>query len=90
MGRMLVLVAVLGLATFPAIAAPPGEKSSLETATGHKQGYEKTVSAPSQEPSWGWCRRASLRWGVRREIQMNDRHTRSIWMPFPSIGTKCR
>ena len=53
MGRMLVLVAVLGLATFPAIAAPPGEKSSLETATGHKQGYEKTVSAPSQEPSMG-------------------------------------
>ena len=31
----------------------PGEKSSLETATGHKQGYEKTVSAPSQEPSMG-------------------------------------
>ncbi len=51
MRRMLILIAVFGLAVCPAMAAVTGEKGHLESATGPKQGYEKTVSAQSQDPS---------------------------------------
>src|SRR5262245_10596421 len=51
MRRMFVLVALIGLAACPAIAAITGEKGALETATDHKQGYEGRVSTQSQEPS---------------------------------------
>ncbi|MEP6936164.1 MAG: formylglycine-generating enzyme family protein [Nitrospirota bacterium] len=51
MRRMCVLVALLGLAAYPAMAAPLGDKGLQESATGHKQGYEKTVSAQAQDPS---------------------------------------
>ena len=51
MRRMLVLVTLFGLAVYPVMAAVPGDKGPQESATGHKQGYEKTVSAQSQEPS---------------------------------------
>ena len=51
MRRMLVLVALLGLAAYPAMAAVTGDKGPQESATGHKHGYEKTMSAQSQEPS---------------------------------------
>jgi formylglycine-generating enzyme required for sulfatase activity len=51
MRRMCVLVALLGLAAYPAMAAPLGDKGLQESATGHKQGYEKTVSAQVQDPS---------------------------------------
>ncbi|MGH8104575.1 MAG: formylglycine-generating enzyme family protein, partial [bacterium] len=51
MRRMLVLVAVLGLAAYPAMAAVSGDKGAQESATGDKQSYEKTASAQSQEPS---------------------------------------
>ena len=51
MRRMLVLVALFGLVAYPAMAAAPSEKGPQESATGDKQGYEKTVSAQSQEPS---------------------------------------
>jgi len=51
MRRMCVLVALLGLAAYPAMAAPLADKGPQESATGHKQGHEKTVSAQSQDPS---------------------------------------
>ena len=51
MRQMLVLVAVLNLATSPAMAEVTGEKGSLESATKHIQGYEKTGSTQSQELS---------------------------------------
>ena len=51
MRRMLVLVALLGLAAYQAMAAVPGDKGPQESSTGHKQGYEKTMSAQSHEPS---------------------------------------
>ena len=51
MRRMCVLVALLGLVAYPAMAAPLGDKGSQQSATGHKRGDEKTVSAQSHEPS---------------------------------------
>jgi len=51
MRRVFMPVALLCLAASPAMAAITGGKGSLESATGHKQGYEKTVSAQSQESS---------------------------------------
>ena len=51
MRRICVLVALLGLAAYPAMAASLGDKGPQESATGHKQGSEKTVSAQSQDPS---------------------------------------
>jgi formylglycine-generating enzyme required for sulfatase activity len=51
MRSMLILVALLGLAAYPAMAAPRGDKGHQEFATGHQQGYGKTVSAQSQDPS---------------------------------------
>ena len=51
MRRMLVLVAFLGLAVYPAMATVTGDKGPQESATGHKQDHENTVSAQSQEPS---------------------------------------
>jgi formylglycine-generating enzyme required for sulfatase activity len=51
MRSMLMLVAVLGLAAYPAIAAVTGEKGPLEVVTGQQQGYAKTVSAQSQDPT---------------------------------------
>ena len=51
MRRMLVLVALLGFAVYPAMAAAPVDKGAQESATGHKQSSEKTASAQSQEPS---------------------------------------
>jgi len=45
MRSMLMLVAVLGLAAYPAMAAVTGEKGPLDVATGQQQGYGKTVSA---------------------------------------------
>ena len=51
MRRMFVMVAWFGLVTYPAIAAIAGENRPLQPATGHTQGYVKTVSAQSQEPS---------------------------------------
>ena len=51
MRRKLVLVALLGLAAYPAMAAPLGDKGLQEFSTGHKQGYEMTVVAQSSDPS---------------------------------------
>ena len=51
MRRICVLVALLGLAAYPAMAASLGDKGHQDSATGHKQGSEKTVSAQSQDPS---------------------------------------
>ena len=51
MRRICVLVALLGLAAYPAMAASLGDKGPQDSATGHKQGSEKTVSAQSQDPS---------------------------------------
>ncbi|HKO29532.1 MAG TPA: formylglycine-generating enzyme family protein [Nitrospiraceae bacterium] len=51
MRRMWMLVVVIGLTAYPAIAAITGEKAPLESVTGHQQGYEKTVSTQSQDPS---------------------------------------
>ena len=51
MRRMLVLVALPGLAAYPAMAAAPSDKGAQESAAGHKQSNEKTASAQSQEPS---------------------------------------
>jgi len=51
MRRMFVMVAWFGLVTYPAMAAIAGENSPLQPATGHNQGYVRTVSAQSQEPS---------------------------------------
>jgi formylglycine-generating enzyme required for sulfatase activity len=48
---MLMLVAVLGLAAYPAMAAVTGEKGPLESLTGPTGGYGKTVSAQSPDPS---------------------------------------
>jgi formylglycine-generating enzyme required for sulfatase activity len=50
MRRILVLVALSGLAACPAMAAITGEKGPVQSAAGHTQGYEKMVSAQSQEP----------------------------------------
>jgi len=49
MRTMLVLVALLGLAAYPAMAAPPVDKGSKELATGQKQGQEKPAAAPPAE-----------------------------------------
>jgi formylglycine-generating enzyme required for sulfatase activity len=46
---MFVLLALLGLAAHPAVAAAPVEKGAKELATGQKQGQEKPVSAKPQE-----------------------------------------
>ncbi len=51
MRSMVVLVAVFGLAAYPAMAAVTGEKGSLQSLTGDTSGYGKTVSAQSQDPS---------------------------------------
>jgi len=51
MRTMLVLLALLGLATYPAIAAPPGDKGTKELASGQKQSQEKLASAQPQEMS---------------------------------------
>ncbi len=51
MRSMLMLVTVLGLAAYPAMAAVTGEKGPLEVVTGQQQGYAKTVSAQSQDPT---------------------------------------
>ena len=48
---ILVLVALFGLAAYPAIAAPPVEKGAKESATGQKQSQEKPASAQPQEGS---------------------------------------
>jgi len=49
MRMMLVLVALLGLAVHPAMAAAPVEKGAKESATGQKQSQEKPVLAQPQE-----------------------------------------
>jgi formylglycine-generating enzyme required for sulfatase activity len=48
---MLVLVALLGLAAYPAMAAPPVDKGSKELATGQKQSQGKPAAAQPQEGS---------------------------------------
>ena len=49
MRMMLVLVAVLGLAVYPAMAAPPVEKGAKESATGKKQSPETPAAAKLPE-----------------------------------------
>ena len=49
MRTMLVLVALLGLAAYPAMAAAPGEKGAKESATGKKQSQETPVAAKPPE-----------------------------------------
>jgi formylglycine-generating enzyme required for sulfatase activity len=51
MRSMVMLVAVLGLAAYPAMAAVTGEKGPLDVVTGQQQGYGKTASAQSQDPT---------------------------------------
>jgi formylglycine-generating enzyme required for sulfatase activity len=51
MRKLLIVVAMLGLAAYPVLAGVTSEKGSQESATGPKQGYEKSVAAQSQEPS---------------------------------------
>src|SRR5262249_34741220 len=51
MRRMLVMVTWFGLVIYPTMAAISGEIGPLQPATGHNQGYVKTVSAQSPEPS---------------------------------------
>ena len=49
MRMMIVLVALLGLAVYPAMAAAPVEKGAKELATGQKPSQEKPVVAPPPE-----------------------------------------
>ena len=49
MRMMIVLVALLGLAAYPAMAAAPVEKGAKELATGQKPSQEKPVVAPPPE-----------------------------------------
>ena len=51
MRMMLVLVALLGLAAYPATAAPPVDKGAKELATGQKQSQEKPALAQPVEGS---------------------------------------
>lgn len=51
MRMMLVLVALLGLATHSAMGAPPVEKGAKESATGQKQSQAKPAAAQPQEGS---------------------------------------
>ena len=51
MRKILVLVALLGLAAHPAMAAPPVEKGAKELAPGQKQGQEKPASGRPPEGS---------------------------------------
>ena len=48
---MFVLFALLGLAAYPAMAAPPVEKEAKELPTGQKQSQEKSVSTKLPEGS---------------------------------------
>jgi formylglycine-generating enzyme required for sulfatase activity len=48
---MFVLFAVIGLAAYPAMAAPPVEKEAKELPTGQKQSQEKSVSTKPPEGS---------------------------------------
>ena len=48
---MFVLFALLGLAAYPAMAAPPVEKEAKELPTGQKQSQEKSVSTKPPEGS---------------------------------------
>jgi formylglycine-generating enzyme required for sulfatase activity len=51
MRMMLVLVGLLGLAAYPATAAPPVDKGAKESATGQKQSQEKPALAQPIEGS---------------------------------------
>ncbi len=51
MRMMLVLVALLGLSAYPAMAAPPVDKGAKELATGQKQNQEKPALAQPVEGS---------------------------------------
>src|SRR2546426_1329246 len=51
MRMMFVLVALLGLAAHPAMAAAPVEKGAKESATGQKQSQEKSAATQPQEGS---------------------------------------
>jgi formylglycine-generating enzyme required for sulfatase activity len=51
MRTMFVLVALIGLAVYPTMAAAPGDKGAQESATGQKQSQEKPASAQPQEGS---------------------------------------
>ena len=46
MRRMLVLVALFGLAAFPAMAAPPDEKGAKESVTEQKQSRRSLCNKP--------------------------------------------
>ena len=73
---MFVLFALLGLAAYPAMAAPPVEKEAKELPTGQKQSQEKSVSTKPPEGSMVSIPAGNLRWGVRMVMQTNDRRTR--------------
>jgi len=51
MRTMLIVVAMLGLSAYQALAGVTGEKGLQESVTEPKQAYEKVVAAQSQEPS---------------------------------------
>ena len=88
MRRMLMLVALLGLAAYPAVAAPLGDKGPQESATGHKQGYEKTVSAQSQEPAMVLVPAGEFTMGSSTG-DSDERPAHQVYVDaFPSIGMK--
>ena len=51
MRMMFVLVALLGLVSYPAVAAAPVEKGGKELATGQKPSQEKPAATQPQEGS---------------------------------------
>jgi formylglycine-generating enzyme required for sulfatase activity len=51
MRRILMSIALFGLAAYPAMAAVIGEKGPSESNIGHQQGHEKAVSVSSPDPS---------------------------------------
>jgi hypothetical protein len=52
MKKALVLVALLGLAVSPAMAAPPVEKAAKELATGQKPSQEIQMNNRSTRSMW--------------------------------------
>ena len=88
MRMMLALVALFGLAAHPAMAAPPVEKGVKELATGQKPSQETPAAAKPPEGSMVVVPAGEFMMGSAKEIQTNNRSTRSMWMPFPWMCMK--
>jgi len=71
MMRMLILVALIVFAAYPAMAAASEGKSTKEVVTAQKH------RPVHQKGQWYRYRRESLQWEARMAMSMNDRRTRS-------------